>query len=174
MKSVLSAILAVVVALSASCCSGKDNDSGSSTEPDASTSQTTEVTAEPVTEEPASKGGFTVSGTKLLDANGNEFVMRGINHPHSWFTSEDDTALEAIAATGANTVRIVCGSGQQYTRDTVESLNKLTDKCRELEMVAILEVTILPERTTHRSSKPRRNTGSRSKKPSSDGKTTSF
>ena len=51
MKSVLSAILAVVVALSASCCSGKNNDSGSSTEPDASTSQTTEVTAEPVTEE---------------------------------------------------------------------------------------------------------------------------
>lgn len=140
MKSVLSAILAVVVALSAACCSGKNNDSGSSTEPDASTSQTTEVTAEPATEEPASKGGFTVSGTKLLDANGNEFVMRGINHPHSWFTSEDDTALEAIAATGANTVRIVCGSGQQYTRDTVESLNKLTDKCRELEMVAILEV----------------------------------
>ena len=47
---------------------------------------------------------------------------------------------EAIAAAGANTVRIVCGSGQQYNRDTVDSLNKLTDKCRELEMIAILEV----------------------------------
>ncbi|MFR0872233.1 MAG: cellulase family glycosylhydrolase, partial [Oscillospiraceae bacterium] len=57
-----------------------------------------------------------------------------------WFTAQDDTALEAIAATGANTVRIVCGSGQQYNKDSVESLNKLTDKCKELEMIAILEV----------------------------------
>ena len=25
-------------------------------------------------------GGFKVEGTKLLDANGEEFIMRGINH----------------------------------------------------------------------------------------------
>lgn len=142
MKSILSALLAVIITVGAAGCSGNKAD-GSSSAPgtsDVSAPQTSESTSEPDTQEPASQVGFTVSGTKLLDANGNEFIMRGINHPHSWFTSEDDTALEAIAATGANTVRIVCGSGQQYTRDTVESLNALTDKCRELEMVAILEV----------------------------------
>lgn len=85
-------------------------------------------------------GGFTVSGTKLLDANGNEFVMRGINHPHSWFAAQDETALKAIAQTGANTVRIVCGDGQQYNRDSADTLRRLTDMCRELGMVAILEV----------------------------------
>lgn len=91
-------------------------------------------------DEPVKCSGFSVSGTKLLDANGNEFVMRGINHPHSWFASQDSAALEAIAATGANTVRIVCGDGQQYTRDSVQSLNALVERCKELKMVAILEV----------------------------------
>lgn len=90
--------------------------------------------------EAESDGGFTVNGTKLLDANGNEFVMRGINHPHCWFLSQDDTALPAIAATGSNTVRIVCGAGIQYTADTVESLTKVVEQCKELDMVCVLEV----------------------------------
>lgn len=138
MKSIVAVILSVVVALATAACSGEKPDSSSLPSlPVTSEPATTEPTTEP---EPVAQTGFKVSGTKLLDANGNEFVMRGINHPHSWFTSEDDTALEAIAAAGANTVRIVCGSGQQYNRDTVDSLNKLTDKCRELEMIAILEV----------------------------------
>lgn len=84
--------------------------------------------------------GFTVSGTKLLDANGNEFIMRGVNHPHSWYAKQDETALQAIAQTGANTVRIVCGSGQQYTRETTEGLRALIERCRELGMIAVLEV----------------------------------
>lgn len=28
--------------------------------------------------------GFHTSGTKLLDANGNEFVMRGVNYSYAW------------------------------------------------------------------------------------------
>ena len=27
---------------------------------------------------------FYVSGTKLMDANGQPFVMRGVNHAHTW------------------------------------------------------------------------------------------
>lgn len=103
------------------------------------------VPPEPSEEAPADKPsesaeGFYVSGTKLYDANGNEFVMRGINHPHSWFKNQDETALKAISETGANCVRIVCGDGQQYTRDSAESLSQLVERCKELEMIAILEV----------------------------------
>lgn len=138
MKAFITGIIAAALALTMTCCKGNDIDPESVYSTAESTppfSATAETPAEPV-----ASSGFSVSGTKLLDANGNEFIMRGINHPHSWFTQQDDTALEAIAATGANTVRIVCGSGQQYTKDTVESLNKITDKCRELEMIAVLEV----------------------------------
>ena len=34
-------------------------------------------------------GGFKVEGTKLLDANGKEFIMRGINHAHTWYLDEE-------------------------------------------------------------------------------------
>lgn len=85
-------------------------------------------------------GGFLVSGTKLLDANGNEFVMRGINHPHSWFAAQDETALEAIAETQSNVVRIVCGCGIQYNKDSAETLKALVDECKKLNMIAVLEI----------------------------------
>ena len=116
-------------------------------QPETPPSSTPAVTAEqtpsttPAPEPPAeTQSGFSVSGTDLLDANGNKFVMRGINHPHSWFASQDETALKAIAATGANTVRIVCGDGQQYNRDSADTLKALVERCKELEMIAILEV----------------------------------
>ena len=101
---------------------------------------TTAAVAEQAIEEARASGGFKVSGTALLDANGNTFVMRGINHPHAWFRDKDDTALEAIAATGANCVRLVLANGIQWEKDSVENINKLTDKCRELKMTAIVEV----------------------------------
>ena len=31
----------------------------------------------------AASGGFQVNGTKLYDAYGNEFIMRGVNYPHA-------------------------------------------------------------------------------------------
>lgn len=140
MNRLLATVLAAVLTLTTGCVKTPVTPSEviSTAEQITQTAETAETPG--ASDEQSQHAGFTVSGTKLLDANGNEFIMRGINHPHSWFTAQDDTALEAIAATGANTVRIVCGSGQQYTRDRVESLNKLTDKCRELGMIAILEV----------------------------------
>lgn len=95
---------------------------------------------EQVREEAVKDGGFRVSGSTLLDANGNAFVMRGINHAHTWYKGYSDTALEAVAATGANCVRLVLSNGIQWEKDSLESINKLTDKCRELKMIAVLEV----------------------------------
>lgn len=142
MNRILASILAAALTLSTGCTKAPVTSSEiiSTAEQIVSTDGRGTHETDEIPDEQTQQTGFKVSGTKLLDANGNEFIMRGINHPHSWFTAQDDTALEAIAATGANTVRIVCGSGQQYNKDSVESLNKLTDKCKELEMIAILEV----------------------------------
>ena len=84
--------------------------------------------------------GFSVSGTTLLDANGNEFVIRGINHAHTWFKSERDEALTAIAQTGANTVRLVLSDGVAWTKDSAEDVAALIEKCKELSMIAMVEV----------------------------------
>ena len=40
----------------------------------------------------AASDGFYISGTSVYDANGNKFVMRGVNIAHAWYTSETDTS----------------------------------------------------------------------------------
>ena len=32
--------------------------------------------------------GFHISGRNLLDANGNNFIMRGVSHAHTWYPSQ--------------------------------------------------------------------------------------
>ena len=53
------------------------------------------------------QGGFKTQGTQLMDATGHPFIIAGINNPHAWFREKAYLALDDIAATGANTVRIV-------------------------------------------------------------------
>lgn len=89
---------------------------------------------------PSSISGIRVSGTELLNAAGEPFLIRGVNHPHSWYPQEDETALKAIADLGCNTVRVVCGCGILYEKDSAEDLIQLTDLCRELGLAVILEV----------------------------------
>ena len=139
MEKIAALLLSLIVMLTG--CTNQNGSSTSTVDSTASSISQTEQTDNDIHEdEPMASAGFTVDGTRLLDANGNEFVMRGINHPHSWFAAEDDVALEAIAATGANTVRIVCGDGQQYNRDSADTLKAIVEKCKELKMIAILEV----------------------------------
>ena len=84
--------------------------------------------------------GFRVDGTTLLDANGNPFVFRGINHSHTWFTGELMTALDAIAETGSNTVRIVLSNGEQWTKNTAADVQNVIAACKERSLIAVLEV----------------------------------
>lgn len=88
----------------------------------------------------AAEKGFYVNGTSIYDANGNEFIMRGINVAHAWYSSYTESSLKAIADTGANTARIVVSDGQQYTKTTKDELNKIVNWCEENELVCILEV----------------------------------
>lgn len=84
--------------------------------------------------------GFHVDATKLTDANGNEFIMRGVNHAHAWYSNDDVKALDGIAATGANSVRLVLSDGEEYNKDSADMVAALITRCRTLHMVAVLEV----------------------------------
>lgn len=84
--------------------------------------------------------GFSVQKGRLLDARGNDFVMRGVNVPHAWFADRTMSSLTDVAATGANTVRLVLATGDQWERTPAEELEKLLDRCAELEMIAVVEV----------------------------------
>ena len=84
--------------------------------------------------------GFYVDGTTLRYADGKPFVMRGINHGHNWFPAQEKTAFDAIAATGANTIRIVLSDGQRWKKDDRESLKKAIEAANSRGMVAVIEV----------------------------------
>lgn len=83
--------------------------------------------------------GFSVSGTQLLDANGQPFYMRGINHPHAWYRNNTD-AIGHIAATGSNVVRVVLADGQQWGRIPANEVQQIIELCKQHQLICMLEV----------------------------------
>ena len=57
---------------------------------------------------------FSIQNGHLIESNDNNFIMRGINHAHTWYTDSTTQALSDIANTGANTVRVVLSTGAQF------------------------------------------------------------
>jgi len=89
----------------------------------------------------ASFAGFSISNGQLVDNNGTPFIMRGVNYPYTWFQSRNTQAdLAAIAATGSNTVRIVLSTGGQWARVNGPQVTQLIQWCKDLKMIAVLEV----------------------------------
>lgn len=84
--------------------------------------------------------GFYINGNTLYDANGVPFVMRGINHAYTWYKGQESTAIPAIAATGANTIRIVLSDGQQWTKDSLSAIQSLITLAEQNKLIAVLEV----------------------------------
>ncbi len=135
MKKFLSMILPLVLIASMAGCSGKDD----SSKADTSTNDTSDASSVAEEEKTAEKG-FTVDGTKLLDANGNEFVMRGINHAHTWYKELITEAVPAIAATGSNTIRLVFSDGGQWDKDDIDSVRTAIELCKANDMIVVAEV----------------------------------
>ncbi|MBE6048647.1 MAG: glycoside hydrolase family 5 protein [Clostridium sp.] len=88
----------------------------------------------------AATEGFKIVNGKLIDANGNEFIMRGINEAHNWYQYQDETAVKGIANTGANTIRFVLSDGEKYSKDNISKVKKLISLAEENKLVSILEV----------------------------------
>ncbi|WP_433789338.1 cellulase family glycosylhydrolase [Actinoplanes sp. CA-252034] len=84
--------------------------------------------------------GFTVSGTRILDANGNTFLMRGVNHAHTWYASQTSSSLTNIKALGANTVRVVLASGQRWTANAASDVSNVITQCKANRLICVLEV----------------------------------
>lgn len=87
-----------------------------------------------------SVNGFYVEGTTLYDATNQPFVIRGVNHAHTWYKNDLNTAIPAIAATGSNTVRIVLSNGQQWTLDNEAAVSNIIALCEQYNLIAMLEV----------------------------------
>ncbi|WP_027094536.1 cellulase family glycosylhydrolase [Cohnella thermotolerans] len=83
----------------------------------------------------AAATGFYVSGSTLKDANGNTFVIRGVNNPHIWYDTQAYNALTTIKANGANAVRVVWSTSGSATR-----LQQIVDRLKALKLIGIIEL----------------------------------
>ena len=89
---------------------------------------------------PPAEGGMYISGGKLYDASGQEFIMRGVNIAHAWYADYTETSINAIADLGANCVRVVLADGTQWTKTTYQEVETIIKWCENRGLVCILEV----------------------------------
>ncbi|GAA0939040.1 hypothetical protein GCM10009558_053090 [Virgisporangium aurantiacum] len=88
--------------------------------------------------QPASAAvGLHISSRNIVEANGQNFIMRGVNHPHIWYTGQT-RAFADIKALGANTVRVVLGTGKRWgPSNDVPAVIQL---CKQNRLICVLEV----------------------------------
>jgi mannan endo-1,4-beta-mannosidase len=85
--------------------------------------------------------GMQIRDGKLLDNNGDAFIMRGVNHAHTWYVDRTE-AYRDIAATGANTVRVVLSNGQRqhWQRNNGAEVADIIKLGKDNKLIIILEV----------------------------------
>jgi mannan endo-1,4-beta-mannosidase len=82
--------------------------------------------------------GFTVSNGRLYDANGAEFVMRGVSHAHTWYPTQT-SSFANIKALGANSVRVVLATGDRWTKNDTADVANVVSLCRTNRLICVLE-----------------------------------
>ncbi|MFD9983568.1 cellulase family glycosylhydrolase [Streptomyces massasporeus] len=87
----------------------------------------------------AAPTGFRVQNGRLLEADGNDFVMRGVNHAHTWYPDRI-SSFAHIKAKGANTVRVVLANGDRWTRNDTADVANVVAQCKQNRLICILEV----------------------------------
>ena len=98
--------------------------------------QAHEVAAEP----PATQAtGIHISNGRLLEGNGNDFVMRGVNHAHTWYPNQTQS-LRDVKALGANSVRVVLADGHRWTANTAADVAAVVAQCKANRLICVLEV----------------------------------
>jgi len=82
--------------------------------------------------------GIRVSGGRLVEGNGTALVLRGINHPHTWFKTQT-TSFANIKAAGANSVRVVLSGGRWQPADTAAEVANVINLCKTNRLICVLE-----------------------------------
>ncbi|WP_069172958.1 cellulase family glycosylhydrolase [Streptomyces griseus] len=83
--------------------------------------------------------GLHIRDGRLVEGNGNDFVMRGVNHAHTWYPGETQS-LADIKATGANTVRVVLSDGYRWSRNSPADVAAVISRCKANRLICVLEV----------------------------------
>ncbi|MDT0328214.1 cellulase family glycosylhydrolase [Nocardiopsis lambiniae] len=83
--------------------------------------------------------GFRVQDGRLVDAAGNDFLIRGVSHAHTWYTHQTGSFAD-IKSLGANTVRVVLSSGDRWNENSAADVENVVSLCKANRLVCMLEV----------------------------------
>ncbi|WP_455569999.1 cellulase family glycosylhydrolase [Streptomyces rishiriensis] len=84
--------------------------------------------------------GLHISGGRLVEGNGNDFVMRGVNHAHTWYPGRTQQSLADIKAMGANAVRVVLADGHRWSANSPSDVANVIAQCKANRLICVLEV----------------------------------
>ena len=84
--------------------------------------------------------GIQVKGSKLYDGDGKEFIFRGVNLAHAWYTDKTKFSINEISSLGANSARIVLATGAKWTKTSYSELEKIITWCENAGLICVLEV----------------------------------
>lgn len=84
--------------------------------------------------------GIHVQGSKLLDANGKEFIFRGVNLAHAWYKDKTEFSMVEISALGANSARIVLACGAKWDKTPYSEVKNIAKWCEKYGLICVLEL----------------------------------
>ena len=82
--------------------------------------------------------GFHISGRQLLDANNNNFIIRGISHAHVWYQGNTASIADIKNVGKANTVRVVLGGGR-WGPSSASDVTNIINLCKAAKLICVLE-----------------------------------
>ncbi len=136
-KMVKSSLLLVVMMILLMGCKKENDNENKTTTSTLEAIESTEATTLPT----EIAVGFHIEKGVLLDANNEPFVMRGLNHSHTWFQDQLPHIFKTISEkTGSNAVRVVVSNGVEYTKDNQKTIEAIIAQCKRYNIIAVIEV----------------------------------
>ncbi len=89
--------------------------------------------------QPASAAvGLHISGRNIVEANGSNFIFRGVSHAHTWFPSQT-SSFANIKSLGANSVRVVLSGGRWQPANGASDVANVIALCKQSRLICVLE-----------------------------------
>lgn len=94
------------------------------------------------TDPPTPEGvkGFHINGTHLVDAKGNDFLIRGYNYSYAWQTGRGFDPIDKAKEVGCNAIRLNLGNGTKFSYTDYNTLVSLISHCEQQKLVCIPEI----------------------------------
>jgi mannan endo-1,4-beta-mannosidase len=87
---------------------------------------------------PADAIGIRVKDGRLVESDGDDLILRGINHGYTWYQGQTGS-FAGIKAAGANAIRISLGIGHRWPANSAADVANVIARCKQNRLICILD-----------------------------------